>query len=616
MSALSVLLQASKEAIIEMVESVRKVHVMKVLLRKVVLFVEVIVTVIFAVGGLPSAIGTASAESACALNTLSAADCKLIADAGNNLASMKTFMLDYTASLNATGLPNGNVRFSTQGTGPVDISKASGSDLSAILGNVVLSSKLTSSATVANHSDSGPLELRMVGGWVYLNGSRVTQGQWEKFSISKVVAAALGSSARLINASALNFDGLAALQKFAINDVPGAYQARSQPGRTVDGQATTQISVDLNIYTYLSYLLMPNHRDQLAAIVRANFDQRLTPGDLDELARLMPLFKNTLQATKLTYTWLIGKKDELYHGYAVAFSTKVDPGLLVLMGAAGTGPTAQPINAVLNFQVTLSKVGKPVAVQSVDNATDITDQLLNGFPLVPGFPGNLGNPPVQPANTQPVMPPDVNTHYAGIQTGTSPEGFATLGDPKAPVQIVQLSSYSCGACQRYYTTQIVPVLDEIKSGRVYYTFIPVSLTGEFDAAPATAAAYCALQQGKFWQMHDVLFDWQLRYGSNSTDSARLSAGAKALGMDATKFSACLSSADAVKFVKVANDRFSQLNLHQTPSVYVNGRLFFPTPGGNIPDLRATIDQLATGNGPAPQPLQPQPPPPNPADHPV
>src|SRR5258708_2420202 len=156
----------------------------------------------------------------------------------------------------------------------------------------------------------------------------------------------------------------------------------------------------------------------------------------------------------------------------------------------------------------------------------------------------------------------------------------------------------------------------MKNGRVSYTFVHVSLPGEYDASPATAAAYCALQQGKFWQMHDVLFDWQLRYGSGATNSTRLTAGAKALGMDATKFSACLTSPEAAKFVQAANDRFSGLNLHQTPSVFVNGKLFYPTPDGNLPDLRATIDQLASEHGPPPRPPQPLPPPPNPADHPT
>src|SRR5258708_6482053 len=239
---------------------------MNLMLRRVVLLVLIVVTF----GGASSALHTASAEGVCALKSLSAVDCKLIADASGNLASMKTFVMDYTASLTATGLPNGNVNFSSQGSGPVDITHATGADLGELLGSTIFTSKLNSSLTIGNRAGSGPLEVRLVGGWVVGNGNQVTHREWEEFSVGQIVASTFGPSARTINAGNLSFDALNALQKFGIDDIPGAYQARSQPGRAVDGQATTQISVDLNIFTYLTYLLMPDHRDQLRAIVKTN----------------------------------------------------------------------------------------------------------------------------------------------------------------------------------------------------------------------------------------------------------------------------------------------------------------------------------------------------------
>ena len=93
-------------------------------------------------------------------------------------------------------------------------------------------------------------------------------------------------------------------------------------------------------------------------------------------------------------------------------------------------------------------------------------------------------------------------------------------------------------------------------------------------------------------MHDVLFDWQIRYGEKSTESRRLIAGAKALGLDTGQFSACLTSSDAAQFIETANNRFEELNLPSTPSIIINGKLFHPAPNGATePDLRQYIDHL-------------------------
>lgn len=198
------------------------------------------------------------------------------------------------------------------------------------------------------------------------------------------------------------------------------------------------------------------------------------------------------------------------------------------------------------------------------------------------------------SSTDAFIPDTVNTRYAGLPGGvtddpTLPGKFAYLGKPDAPIKIVQVSSYTCGACRNFYDSVIVNIFDEIKAGKVQYIFIPVTVTGEFSAVPATTAALCALQQGKFWQMHDVLFDWQVRYGEESTDPVRLRAAAGKLGMDLKKFDACFTSPDTAAAIEADNNYFHERSLQGTPSVFVNDVL-----EGGIPSLDELRAQIEVG----------------------
>lgn len=567
---------------------------MKSLLR----IVSLVIVIVLVVGGAPSSIQKASAQSNCKLKGLSSADCKLIADAGDNLANLKTFVMDYTVTFQAKGLPNGNINFSAQGSGPVDVSAVDDANGLNALSSAIFASNLKATLTEGGKTQSGTLDLRMVDGVLYITASRFPQSN-SKLDVSQLLDAIPEQARLALAANVFNFDRLATLQNTPAADIPGVYQAKAQNGRVVEGQAMTQIALDTNLSTYFSYLFRPENREQLRAVLEAS-GQQYTDDQLNQIARAIPLLRTTLQATKLQETWLIGKKDKLYHGWGLTFSTRIDPTLINMLGSQQDSPVTQPITVNASLQVTLTKIGKPVTVQAIDDAEDITDQVIaivSGGSVSSGGNGNPGNPntPDDSGNTsdpEAIIPDGISTRYARIPAGKTSDGFATLGNAKAPVKIVQLSSYSCGACQEYYTGTIVPILDEMKAGNVYYTFIPVTLTGEYDAAPATAAAYCALQQGKFWQMHDVLFDWQIRYGSDSADADRLRAGAKALNMDVDQFDECFASEEAQQLIEAANDRFNQLNLDSTPSVFVNGKLFHPAANGQEePNLRDYIKQL-------------------------
>ena len=152
-----------------------------------------------------------------------------------------------------------------------------------------------------------------------------------------------------------------------------------------------------------------------------------------------------------------------------------------------------------------------------------------------------------------------------------------LGNPKAPVKIEQVSNYACLHCREYYNSVIVRLMDKIRAGRVEYVFIPMTFTIGFDPVPGTKAAVCAMQQGKFWPMHEVLFDWQVRYESGAADPARLRQAADKLGLDLTKYDACIADRATSAYLELVNSYVGTRGVTGTPTIFVNGKLISPAP---------------------------------------
>ena len=113
-----------------------------------------------------------------------------------------------------------------------------------------------------------------------------------------------------------------------------------------------------------------------------------------------------------------------------------------------------------------------------------------------------------------------------------------LGRPDAPVTLVEFSDYQCPFCQRFFAATL-PTLkkDYIDTGKVRYVFRDFPLDQIHpQARKAAEAAHCAGEQGKYWEMHDVLFGNQ-----QALEPPKLSEHARALGLDGARFDQCLTS---------------------------------------------------------------------------
>lgn len=140
-----------------------------------------------------------------------------------------------------------------------------------------------------------------------------------------------------------------------------------------------------------------------------------------------------------------------------------------------------------------------------------------------------------------------------------------LGAATAPVTIVEFSDFQCPFCQR-----VAPTLKQLKAAygdkiRIVWKDFPLTQIHP-QAFKASEAAHCAGDQGKYWELHDVLFANQ-----QALQPADLKKYAAGLGLDATKFDACLDTSKYGERVRNGVAQGSQLGVNSTPTVYVNGR---------------------------------------------
>jgi protein-disulfide isomerase len=168
----------------------------------------------------------------------------------------------------------------------------------------------------------------------------------------------------------------------------------------------------------------------------------------------------------------------------------------------------------------------------------------------------------------------------------------TMGDPNAKVKVTEFADFQCPACGQYWTSLEPKIIkDYVNTGKVSFTFSPFSFLGNYatdkswDESVKTAeAAYCANDQGKFWEYRDIVFANQNGENQGAFTRDRLLAFGKKITLDSATFKDCLDSAKYNQKVTDATDYATGLGATFTPSFLVNGKLV------NANELIAAIDE--------------------------
>ena len=148
---------------------------------------------------------------------------------------------------------------------------------------------------------------------------------------------------------------------------------------------------------------------------------------------------------------------------------------------------------------------------------------------------------------------------------------ALKGNEDAPVLIEEWSDFECPFCTRWYT-QTLPQIEEtyIKTGKVKLVYKDFPLSFHANAQKAAEAGKCALEQDKFWDMHDKIFD-SAGLGQKPTVD-NLKAWAGQLGLNQGKFDECLDSGKMAAKVQAEMQEGQQKGVRGTPGFLINGQL--------------------------------------------
>lgn len=155
---------------------------------------------------------------------------------------------------------------------------------------------------------------------------------------------------------------------------------------------------------------------------------------------------------------------------------------------------------------------------------------------------------------------------AAVINYTTADG-RSIGNPDAPVVVEVFSSFACIHCSDFAKGAEYQVLETYaETGKIYYTYRAFS--NSTDAAGIAAqAAFCAGDQGKFWQMHDTIFANFNAYGYSRSDLNKM---AESLGLDMDTFGTCLDSGKYVDQINADVDIGVAAGVKGTPSFTING----------------------------------------------
>ena len=171
------------------------------------------------------------------------------------------------------------------------------------------------------------------------------------------------------------------------------------------------------------------------------------------------------------------------------------------------------------------------------------------------------------------------------------------GNPDASVTVVTVADFQCPHC-RFVAHRMKPIKEEYRD-RIRFAVINFPMDGKcnppmanFDRHPyaceAARASYCAGLQGRFWEMHDALYDHQ-----NRLDEALIHRLADDVGLDQDAFDTCIGAPETRAFISSEAQAVTRAGVQGTPMVYVEGRLV--TSAANTAVLRYHLDRALLAN---------------------
>lgn len=138
------------------------------------------------------------------------------------------------------------------------------------------------------------------------------------------------------------------------------------------------------------------------------------------------------------------------------------------------------------------------------------------------------------------------------------------GSAAAKLVMAEVSDFECPFCGRYSRETLPQLVKQyVETGKVRYAFVHLPIATHRFAFKASEAAACAADQGKFWEMHDLLFSRQADLAP-----AFLAGKGPMLGLDQAAYTGCLDSARHAPAIKADIDMVQKFGIRGTPTFFL------------------------------------------------
>ena len=147
-------------------------------------------------------------------------------------------------------------------------------------------------------------------------------------------------------------------------------------------------------------------------------------------------------------------------------------------------------------------------------------------------------------------------------------GSPILGDPNAPITLIEFGDYQCHYCNVFFqTTEDDIIKNYVKTGKVKMIFKDYNIIGS-DSINASHGAHCANEQGLFWEYHDILFSNWTGENNGWASSRNLTLFAERINVDMDTWNKCMNEKPHSKTIMESNNDARSLELTGTPAFFV------------------------------------------------
>jgi protein-disulfide isomerase len=188
----------------------------------------------------------------------------------------------------------------------------------------------------------------------------------------------------------------------------------------------------------------------------------------------------------------------------------------------------------------------------------------------------------------PTVVSSVDTTKSNSLPSTAAQPLHVRGAPNSPVTIEEFADFECPPCGALFSTLSQVEKEAGPTVRVVFRHHPLAMHPH--AKAAAAAAEAAGLQGRFWELHDLLYQEQAVWANASNAQAVFDGYAKRLGLDVGRFERDCGSSEVKAIILADEKRGAELNVSLTPTVFVNDWAV-PRSAYSVAGLRSRIGMM-------------------------